>query len=37
MDRVVIMKNEWSIENDLLMFILKVKCYVLESCFNDVI
>ncbi|AIF99217.1 AMP-dependent synthetase [Alteromonas australica] len=37
MDRVVIMKNEWSIENDLLTPTLKVKRHVLESRFNDVI
>ncbi|NDV90649.1 AMP-binding protein [Alteromonas sp. 345S023] len=37
MDRVVIMKNEWSIENDLLTPTLKVKRHILESRFDDVI
>ncbi|MCQ8849185.1 long-subunit acyl-CoA synthetase (AMP-forming) [Alteromonas sp. 76-1] len=37
MDRVVIMKNEWSIENDLLTPTLKVKRHVLEERFDIVI
>ena len=37
MDRVVIMKNEWSIENDLLTPTLKVKRHVLEDRFVDII
>jgi len=37
MDRVVIMKNEWSIENDLLTPTLKVKRHVLEERFVGVI
>ena len=37
MDRVVIMSNEWSIENDLLTPTLKVKRHVLEERFVDVI
>jgi long-subunit acyl-CoA synthetase (AMP-forming) len=37
MDRVVIMKNEWSIENDLLTPTLKVKRHVLEERFEDII
>jgi long-chain acyl-CoA synthetase len=37
MDRVVIMSNEWSIENDLLTPTLKVKRHVLEERFVDII
>ena len=37
MDRVIIMKNEWSIENDLLTPTLKVKRHVLEDRFVDII
>ena len=37
MDRVVIMNNEWSIENDLLTPTLKVKRHVLEERFIDII
>ena len=37
MDRVVVMKNEWSIENDLLTPTLKVKRHILEERFIDVI
>ena len=36
-DRMVVMKEEWSIENDLLTPTLKVKRHVLESRFVDVI
>ncbi|MBJ2130460.1 AMP-binding protein [Alteromonas sp. IB21] len=37
MDRVVVMKNEWSIENDLLTPTLKVKRHVLEERFEGII
>ncbi len=37
MDRVVVMKNEWTIENDLLTPTLKVKRHVLEERFEPII
>ncbi|WP_420807498.1 AMP-binding protein [Alteromonas flava] len=37
LDRVVVMQEEWSIENDLLTPTLKVKRHVLEERFQDVI
>ncbi|WP_100643372.1 AMP-binding protein [Alteromonas facilis] len=37
MDRMVVMKDEWSIENDLLTPTLKVKRHILEDRFVDVI
>lgn len=37
MDRVMVMSNEWSIENDLLTPTLKVKRHVLEERFESVI
>ncbi|MEC9480741.1 MAG: AMP-dependent synthetase, partial [Pseudomonadota bacterium] len=37
LERVVIMKNDWSIEHDLLTPTLKVKRHVLEDRFVDII